>query len=138
MFVFAVWQWIFWNKNSPKLNLNVAAISYFFRVANNFRKFFTPVINNIARIRQVKFKILQAHSLFVAKIRARTNTKQNLVRVLIFVRQIVTITSHHHFNIKLLRKLNQALVDFRLHVPVRVRLRMSVVLQLQIIAITKN
>ena len=27
MFVLAVWQWIFWNKNSPKLNLNIAAIN---------------------------------------------------------------------------------------------------------------
>ena len=60
------------------------------------------------------------------------------MRVLKVVRQIVTITCHNQRDVQLLSHAAQAFVNLRLHIPVRIGLGVAMVLQFQIVAVTKD
>ena len=130
MLVLALWQRIFRNENPPQLDLDIAAISDLFGVAHHFGIFFTPVVDDVARVSQMQFEIFQSHSLVIAEKRTSADAQQNLVRVLIGVRQVVPIASYHHLDIQFFGQLDQAFVNLSLDIPVSIRFRVAVILQL--------
>ena len=60
------------------------------------------------------------------------------MRILEVVRQVVAIARHHQRNVQLLSHTTQAFVNLRLHIPVRIRLGVTMVLQFQVVAIAKD
>ena len=59
------------------------------------------------------------------------------MRVLKVVRQIVTIARHNQRDVQLLSHAAQTFVNLRLHIPVRIRLGVAMVLQFKVIAVAK-
>ena len=60
------------------------------------------------------------------------------MRILEVVRQVVAIARHNQRDVQLLSHTAQALVNLRLHIPVRIRLGVAMVLQFQIVAVAKD
>ena len=86
----------------------------------------------------MELKILQAHPLFVTQERARPHTEQYLMRILEVMRQVVAIARHNQRDVQLLSHTAQTIVNLRLHIPVRIRLGVAMVLQFQIVAVAKD
>ena len=59
------------------------------------------------------------------------------MRILEVVRQVVAIARHNQRDVQLLSHAAQTFVNLRLHVPVCIRLGMTMVLQLKVIAVAK-
>ena len=59
------------------------------------------------------------------------------MRILEVVRQVVTIARHNQRDVQLLSHTAQTFVNLRLHVPVRIGLGVTMVLQLKVVAVAK-
>ena len=67
----------------------------------------------------MKFEFLQGHAVGIGEVRRSTNAEQDLMRILIFMMQVVSITSHDERKTGLLRNLLEFEVDFVLDIPMR-------------------
>ena len=131
------WRWELWDQNLTKLNFNMAAVGDQSSIFHRLRVCRAPPRNNITRVGHMQLKIFQAHALFVAQVRARSHAQQNLVRLLVFMCQVVSVTRHHAWNTKLLAQAIQMLVDADLYIPLMRVFRKPVVLQFKIIPISE-
>ena len=67
----------------------------------------------------MQLEVLQRHTVRTRKISGRTDTEQDFVRVLIFVVQIVRVTSHDKWNSGLLGDFLEFNINVILDFPVR-------------------
>ena len=65
----------------------------------------------------MKFKIFQAHAVRIRKVRGGADAKQDFMRVLIFVVEVVGVTGYDQRNVGLVMELHQLLVNSVLDVP---------------------
>ena len=80
----------------------------------------------------MQIKIFQRHAFFIRNIATRTDAQQNLMRILVFLLQIVRITSYHQVQTRFLRQLHQGVINFHLLRIMCRRIWMTVILHLQI------
>src|SRR5689334_7261865 len=96
-----------------------------------------PAVDNSLRLGDVQFKISQRHSLFVAQKRSGLDAQQNLVRLLVFVAQIVRIAGDDGWNIELGSQFDELVVDAHLFVPFARVVGVAVILHLYVVTVAK-
>ena len=138
LFGLTVWRWEFRDENITEFDLHIAAVSDGFGVGNCLRIGCLPPRNNVFWRRQMQLKIFQAHPLFITQIRTSTNAQQNLMRLLVFVIEVMAIAGHHTRNVQFLADALDVIIDLFLLRPVTARFGMTVILQLHVVAITKD
>ena len=128
----------FWNAYVAKFKFDGTAIGYFSSVGYYLWVVCSPSGYKLLWWYNVQLKIFETHALFIAQKCSGTNAQQNLMRILIFMFQVVRITCQDNWNTQFCTELENAIIDTLLFMAVTRSIWMSVILNFEVVPIAED